>query len=155
MTLSVAAKEQMAELAAHRTAAQKANLEADTADKLDDLRLFDHCFTSWERAGQVVPRNGYVVKFDSDARTVNLLEIVPDGYEPCDACGRIPAPQRTQTRMFTVHYTDITEIHRYEWAGRTGLALKMLGAVLDGRNVSDPRPRQLLAWALDLGKNAA
>lgn len=156
MTLTAAAKQQMAELEERRSDLQRANLEADTADKLDDLRRYDHCFTKWEKQGQSVGRNGLVIDFDSDERTVKLLEITPeiDG-EPCDACGRIPSPRRAETRIFVVHYTDITEIHRPEWAGRTGWALRMLGAVLDGRNVSDNRSRQLLAWALDLGKNAA
>lgn len=155
MSLTVEAKRQMAELEAHRSDAQRADLEADTADKLDSLQYFDHCFTTWKRAGQHIARNGIVVRFDDDERSIVLLEVVPDSGEPCVACGRVATPRQATTYLMKVAYTDVTEIHRPEWAGRNGWGLKLLGAILDEGRISNPRSQQILSWVQQLGKVAA
>lgn len=152
MVIHAAAQAQMAELEAHRTEAQRADLEADPADKLDSLQPFDHCFTNWKRAGQHVGRNGIVVKFDADERTIVLLEVVPDSGEPCVACGRVASPRSSTTYLMKVAYTDVTEIHRTEWAGRNGWGLKLLGAILDEGRISTGRSQQILSWVQQLGK---
>lgn len=123
------------------------NMAAETAVHLADLHQFDLVFTTWKR-GETI-RGGIVVGHSPEDRMVKLLEVYPD-IEPCPTCQAVPRDMRTA--MLTVPYKDISEIRRMEWASRTGWGMKLLHTVIFGRDLSSDRARQLIGWAVNLGR---
>lgn len=141
----------MAELDQRHNLAVAAGRHLDVRAALErTLGMHDQAFTSWRLAGQESARFGLVLDHNREDQALRLLECRPDS-DPCPACGRHPAKQRVN--VLTVPEADITEIRALSHSARVGWANKLLSAAIDGNSITSDRGRQLVGWAVTLGRD--